>query len=65
MSYMCPHCNSFPLADYIWLSLSETPRSGGAASCGENYEWKQPYRLLVVQTGDCIDDATLFIWSMH
>ena len=36
MSYLCPKCNSFPLEDYV---------------CGEKYDWKQPNRLLVVQTG--------------
>ena len=28
--------------------------------CGENYDWKQPHRLLVVQTGDSIDQAKVF-----
>ena len=30
MSYLCPHCNSFPLEHYVWWSLGETSRSGGA-----------------------------------
>ena len=30
------------------------------AICGEKYDWKQPNRLLVVQTGDSIDQAKVF-----
>ena len=28
--------------------------------CGEKYDWKQPNRLFVVQTGDSIDQAKVF-----
>ena len=29
MSHLCPHCNSFPLEDYVW-SLGENIQNGGA-----------------------------------
>ena len=31
-----------------------------AAICGEKYDWKQPNRLRVVQTGESIDQAKVF-----
>ena len=30
------------------------------ATCGEEHDWKQPQRLLVVQTGDSVDQAKVF-----
>ena len=30
MPYLCPHCNSFPLEDYVWWVSGENPPSGGA-----------------------------------
>ena len=30
MSYLCPHCNSFPLEDYVWWVSGEKIQSGGA-----------------------------------
>ena len=30
------------------------------AICGEKYDWKHPNRLLVVQTGDSIEQAKVF-----
>ena len=32
----------------------------GCAICGEKHDWKQPNRLLVVQTGESIDQANVF-----
>ena len=33
MSYLCPHCNSFPLEDYVWcVSEGENIPGGGAQS---------------------------------
>ena len=61
MSYSCPHCNSFPLEDYVWcLSRREGRNNWWCAICGEKYDWKQPNRLLVVQTGESIDQAKVF-----
>ena len=53
LSYLCPHCNSFPLEDYVWQVSGEThTRWWWCAICGEKYDWKQPNRLLVVETGE-------------
>ena len=41
-------------------SLGEKPQSGGAQICGEKYDWKQPNRLLVVQTVDSFEQAKVF-----
>ena len=61
MSYLCPHCNSFPLEDYIWWVAGRKGRNNWwCAICGEKYDWKQPNRLLVVLTGDSIEQATVF-----
>ena len=59
MSYLCPHYCSFPLEDYCCRVSGENARSGGAQFV-EKYDWKQPNRLLVVQTGDSIEQANVF-----
>ena len=41
-------------------SLGENPQSGGAQLLGEKYAWRQPKRLLVVQTGDSFEQAKVF-----
>ena len=52
-SYLCPHCSSFPLEDYIWwVSGGKKHTTWLCAICGERHDWKQPNRLWVVQTGD-------------
>ena len=56
MSSLCPHCNSFPLEDYIWWVSGESIQIG-AQFVGKKYEWKQPNRLLVVHTGESINKA--------
>ena len=56
MSYLCPHCNSFPMEDHL---------VGWCAICGEKYDWKQPNRHLVVQTGDSIEQAKVFKFKGH
>ena len=61
MSYLCPHCNSFPLEDNIWwVSGSKGRNKWWCAISGEQYDWKQPYRLLVVQTGESVNQAKVF-----
>ena len=61
MSYLCPNCNSFPLEDYVrWVSAGKKHTSWWCAICGEKYYWKQPNRLLVVQTGESFEQAKLF-----
>ena len=57
MSYLCPYCNSFPLEDYIWWVSGRTHTNWWCANCGEKHDWKQPNRLLAVQTGDRIEQA--------
>ena len=60
MSYLCPHCNSFLWEDCIWWVSEKKHTHWWFASCGESYDWKQPNRLLVVQTGESIDQAKVF-----
>ena len=58
MSYLCPNCNSFPLEDYVRWFVGRNIQTGGPQFV-EKYDWKQPNRLLVVQTGD-IEQAKVF-----
>ena len=51
MSYLCPNCNSFPLEDYIWWVSGRKHTNWWCAICGDKYDWKQPNRPVVVQTG--------------
>ena len=60
MSYLCSHCNSFPLEDYIWWVSVRKHTNWWCAICGENYDWEQPNRLLFVQTGESINQAKVF-----
>ena len=41
-------------------SLGRNPRSGGAKFRRERYDWRQPNRLLVVQTGESFEQAKVF-----
>ena len=60
MSHLCPDCSSFPLEDCIrWVSREKGATIGGAR-CVEKDDRKQPDRLLVVQTGERIDQAEVF-----
>ena len=37
MSYLCPHCNSFPMEDYVWWVSGEKQHTNWwCAICGEN-----------------------------
>ena len=54
MSYFCPNCNSSPLEDYVWWV------SGGVRFVKKKHDWKQPNRLLVVQTGESVEQAKVF-----
>ena len=58
--YLCPNCNSCPLEDYVWWFSRGKSTKWWCANCGEKYDWKQPNRLLVVQTGDSIEQAKVF-----
>ena len=55
LSYVCPHCNSFPLEDYIWWASTghgdgnnrkKKHCSWWCAVCGGKYEWSAPNRML-------------------
>ena len=57
LSYVCPHCNCFPLDDYIWwVSMGHGDDNNRkkkhcnwwCAVCGGQYEWRAPNRILVV-----------------
>ena len=61
MSYLCPHCNSFLLEDYVWwVSAGKKYTSWWCAICGEKHNWKQPNGLLVVQTRERVEQAKVF-----
>ena len=51
MSYLFPHCNIFSLEHYVWWVTAGKTTKWWCAICGDKYDWKQPNRLLVVQTG--------------
>ena len=52
-SYDCPHCSCFPLDDYIWWVSTEHGHV-------DQYEWRTPNRILVVQIGADADRAQVF-----
>ena len=60
MSYLCPNCNSFPLEDYVWCVSAGKTTEWWCAICGEKYDWREPNRLLVVQTGESVQQAKVF-----
>ena len=67
LSYISPHCNSFPLEDCVWWvstghgdSRKKKHCSWWCAVCGGRYEWRAPNRTLVVQLGTDADDAKVF-----
>ena len=60
MSYLCPNCNSFPLEDCVWWVSGGKTTRWWCAICGEMYDWRQPNRLLVVQTGESFEQAKVF-----
>ena len=62
MSYLCPHCNSFPLKDYVWwVSWRKGRKNWLCVICGETYDQKQPNRLfLVVQTGESVNQTKFY-----
>ena len=52
MLYLCPNCNSFLLEDYVWWVTAGKTTKWWCAIRGEKYDWRQPKRLLVMQTGE-------------
>ena len=69
LSYVCTHCKSFPLEDYIWWvstghgdgnNRRKNHSSWWCAVCGGKYEWRPPNRMLVVQLGTNTNEAKVF-----
>ena len=61
LSYICPHCNSFPLEDCIcWVSTGKKHYSWCCVICGERFDWRAPNRILVVQIGTNEEEAKVF-----
>ena len=67
LSYICPHCNSFPLEDYIWWvstgygdNRKKKHCRWWCAVCGGKYEWRAPNRILGVQLGTDANEAKVF-----
>ena len=48
------------MEDYIWWVFGGKSTKRWYAIGGEKYDWRQPNRLLVVQTGESIDQAKVF-----
>ena len=44
MSYLCPHCNSFPSEEYVWWVSGRKHTKWWCAICGEKHDWKQRNR---------------------
>ena len=57
MSYLCPQCNSFTIGRLHLVVTAGKTTKWWCAICGEKYDWKRPNRLLVVQTGDSVEQA--------
>ena len=60
MTYLCPHCNSFPWMSTFGGSLGEKAHKLVVRDLWRKYYWKQPNRLLVVQTGESVNQAKVF-----
>ena len=55
MTFLCPHCNCI-----WWVAGRKGRNNWECAVCGEKYDWKQPNRLLVVPTGESVNQAKVF-----
>ena len=61
MSYLCPHCNSFPLETKFGGSLGEKNVTiGGARFVEKSTAGSNQTGFLVVQTGESFNQAKLF-----
>ena len=69
LSYICPHCNSFPLDDCIWWYPRDTETAaterryiatGGVRLVQDQHEWRAPNRILVVQLDVNANEAKVF-----
>ena len=56
MAHLCPHCNSFPMEDYVWwVSGKKSKQIGGVRSVEKNTTGS----LLVLQ-GESVNQAKVF-----
>ena len=55
-----PELQQFAPGRLRLLRLWEKTTKWWCAICEEKYDWRQPSRLLVVQTGDCFEQAKVF-----
>ena len=56
MSYLCPHCNSFPMEGYVWWVSGRKGRNDWwCAICGE--KWLEATIQALVQTGESVNQA--------
>ena len=61
MTYLCPHCNSFPMQDCVWwVSGGKKAHTMVVRDLWRKDDWKAPNRLLVVQTGESVNQAKVF-----
>ena len=61
MSYLCPKCNtSLWKTTFGGFPVQKGVTTGGAQFVEKKNDWKQPNRLLVVQTGESINQAKVF-----
>ena len=69
LSFFCPNCNCFPWEDYIW-SVSSRQGDGNdrtkkqcswwCAACGDQYDWRAPNRILVMELSANAHEAKVF-----
>ena len=58
LSYACPHCHRLLLESYIgWVS---TGHGDSSKTCGDQYNWKDPNRVLLIQDSADSSEATVF-----
>ena len=57
MSYLFQHCKSFRWKTAFGGSQGERAYNLVVCDLWRKYDWKQPNRLLVVQTGESVDQA--------
>ena len=55
-----PELQQFPSERLIWWVSGGKTTKWWCAICGEKYDWWQPNRLLVVQTGESFEQAKVF-----
>ena len=61
MSNLCPHSNSFPKEDKVWwVSGGEKAFTLVVRDLWRKYDWREPNRLLIVQTGESVNQAKVF-----